>query len=54
MSDFQVCAVPHPVRVGVVCTKPLGHEGRHGRRVLPQRAVLWQQHLAVAASRDGR
>lgn len=52
VTAFTICGKSHPHQQGVVCTKPEGHDGRHGRRNLPQRSVLWQYHLAVAAARD--
>lgn len=35
------CGKPHPTIAHIVCTKPSGHEGKHGRPDFIYRPVLW-------------
>lgn len=38
---MSICATPHPHLAGVVCTKPEGHPGCHGKPPTVQRSVFW-------------
>lgn len=48
MAD-RICGAQHPKNNLVVCTKPEGHEGRHGRPAQPMRCVLWDMRPKIPA-----
>lgn len=42
------CGHPHPAINGVVCTKPKGHEDKHGRRDYTNRSIFWDLRRTYA------
>lgn len=45
MTD-RICGAQKPSNTLVICTRPEGHEGKHGRAKVPQRSLFWEWKLA--------
>jgi hypothetical protein len=48
MSSDRICGAQNPRNTVVICTKPEGHEGKHGRRQVIQRSLFWGWELVAA------
>ena len=47
MTD-RICGAQNPRNTLIICTKPEGHEGKHGRQETAHRSLFWGWELVSA------